>query len=444
MLRGDESAGVLIDCSGETPEVLARLPGKPLEVIRGWMRQKRGPRLPGLPPCLGGLAGYFSYDLVRTLERLPEIARPDLPVPLYHLAVVTECLVYDQVGRTLYSAVWQDVTPEERQDSRRLRAAFDRARETAERQAQQWIAGESDPPPLPPDLEQTSSGPRQARFSLSRKKFVAAVRRIQEYIAAGDTYQVNLSLRESRPLRAAPEEIYEALRQINPSPYMGLLRFPGLTLVSGSPELLVRLHGDRLEARPIAGTRPRDRIEEKDRSLAEELMTNPKEKAEHLMLVDLIRNDLGRVSRFGTVKVRDFMVMEDYSHVRHIVSHIEGSLAEGLDALDVVAATFPGGTITGAPKVRTMEIIEELEPVRRGPYTGSIGWISPGGEMELNITIRTLLVENGWAHVQAGAGIVADSIPAREYEESLSKARALWAAVEAAEARLPPSVNFRQ
>ena len=439
ILQGNETEGALIHVGGDGSRAPERMPGSPLEVIRAWLLKNRGPRLPGLPPCLGGLAGFFSYDLARTLERLPAIARRDIAFPLYALADVSECLIYDHTDQTLYSAVWHTVTDSERSDRDRLHAAFEHCRKTADNLAQRWVSAETLSPELPAEasIDLTRSGGHNAEFSLSREGFIDAVRRIQEYIAAGDTYQVNLSLRETRALKAAPEDVYEALRKINPSPYMGLLRFPGLTLVSGSPELLVRLRGNRLEARPIAGTRPRDREREKDRSLAEELMAHPKERAEHLMLVDLIRNDLGRVSRYGTVKVRDFMVMEDYSHVRHIVSHIEGELAEGRDALDVLAATFPGGTITGAPKVRTMEIIEELEPVRRGPYTGSIGWINPGGEMELNITIRTLAVENGRGHVQAGAGIVADSIPVREYEESLNKARALWVAVESAEAAYP-------
>ncbi len=410
----------------------------PIEVIRGWLARNRGPRLKECPPCCGGLAGMFSYDLVRTLEQLPETARADLDLPLYSLAVFDEGCIYDHRQELLYSVAWQSWTggaPKDDASLALLKAAFDRAGETVERHAAAWEKAERETGLAAPSSVLPGTPAAGPTHSLTRPEFIEAVGRIQDYIAAGDTYQVNLSLRETRPLNVPPESVYEELRRINPSPYMGLLRFPGYTLVSGSPELLVRLHNNKLEARPIAGTRPRNPESGRDRELAVELMAHPKERAEHLMLVDLIRNDLGRVSGYGTVQVRDFMVMEDYSHVRHIVSHIEGALAGGKDALDVLAATFPGGTITGAPKVRTMEIIEELEPVRRGPYTGSLGWINFADEMELNITIRTLIAEGRLAHVQAGAGIVADSVPDKEHEESLNKAKALWAAVEQAEAR---------
>ncbi len=439
IITGSETEGRVNAVSPDgTLELSERRPGRPLDVIRAWLARNPGPSIAGYPPCCGGLAGMFSYDLVRTLERLPETARADIDIPLYALAVFSEGCIYDHREAILYSVAWdrrEAGSPETDADHAALKAAFDRCGKTAESNAAAWIEAANAPSPTP-GLAAPPPTPSVAppAFSLDRGEFIGAVKRIQEYIAAGDTYQVNLSLRETRPLSIPAESVYEALRRINPSPYMGLLRFPGFTLVSGSPELLVRLHGDRLEARPIAGTRPRDQESHRDHELAVELMAHPKERAEHLMLVDLIRNDLGRVSRYGTVKVRDFMVLEDYSHVRHIVSHIEGRLTEGRDALDVIAATFPGGTITGAPKVRTMEIIEEFEPVRRGPYTGSIGWIGFAGDMELNIVIRTLVAEHGRAHVQAGAGIVADSVPEKEYEESLNKAKALWVAVEHAEA----------
>jgi para-aminobenzoate synthetase component I len=263
--------------------------------------------------------------------------------------------------------------------------------------------------------------------------YIAAVQRIQAYISQGDVFQVNLSVRQSRQLHTTPEEIYEALRIVNPSPYMGLLRFAGFALVSGSPELLVQLEDGILRTRPIAGTRPRGKDEQDDLRLAGELIDNAKERAEHVMLVDLERNDLGRISKYGSVQVKDFMVIEYYSHVMHIVSEVVGELAVGKDAYDVIAATFPGGTITGAPKIRTMEIIEELEPVRRGPYTGSMGWIDYNGNMEFNIIIRTLVAVQGMGHIQAGAGIVIDSVPEREYVESLNKAKAMWKAIEFSE-----------
>ena len=269
--------------------------------------------------------------------------------------------------------------------------------------------------------------------AFGKADYIAAVQRIQVYISQGDVFQVNLSVRQSRQLCTTPEEIYEALRIVNPSPYMGLLRFAGFALVSGSPELLVQLEDGVLRTRPIAGTRPRGKDEQDDLRLAGELIDNDKERAEHVMLVDLERNDLGRISKYGSVHVKDFMVIEYYSHVMHIVSEVVGELAEGKDAYDVIAATFPGGTITGAPKIRTMEIIEELEPVRRGPYTGSMGWIDYNGNMEFNIIIRTLVAVQGMGHIQAGAGIVIDSIPEREYMESLNKAKAMWKAIEYSE-----------
>jgi para-aminobenzoate synthetase component 1 len=266
--------------------------------------------------------------------------------------------------------------------------------------------------------------------SMDKARFGEAVRAVQRYIAQGDVFQVNLSLRQSRSSGLSPEELYEWLRRVNPSPYMGLLRAPDFALVSASPEQLVKLKDGRLSTRPIAGTRRRGRTPEEDLRMERELRTSEKERAEHTMLVDLERNDLGRVSAYGTVQVPEWMTVERYSHVMHLVSQVEGRLAEGKDAFDVLAAVFPGGTITGAPKVRTMEIIEELEPVRRGPYTGSMGWIDYAGDMEFNIIIRTIAAMDGMCHIQAGAGIVIDSDPEREFYECLNKAKALWKAVQ--------------
>jgi para-aminobenzoate synthetase component 1 len=306
-----------------------------------------------------------------------------------------------------------------------LRAARARALELAAR----WSAACAvTSPTLPPSV--APAHPLAASFD--EPGFVRAVARCQEYIAAGDTYQVNLSTRLEVPpvdtLRA-----YEALRSANPSPYMGFVRLPGVSLACGSPELLVEVVGGRIASRPIAGTRPRGADEAADLAWARELSGDTKEKAEHLMLVDLLRNDVGRVSRPGTVRVPEFMAVERYSHVMHLVSQVEGDLAVGAGPADVVRALFPGGTITGAPKVRTMQVIAELEPVARAYYTGSLGWIGASGELCLNIIIRSLWSAEGRAFVQAGAGVVADSVPAREYAESLRKAQApLLAAARAA------------
>jgi para-aminobenzoate synthetase component I len=291
-------------------------------------------------------------------------------------------------------------------------------------------------------LEEQSESPRWSTagsaaapsVSMTKQQFIEAVQRVKQYIAQGDVFQVNLSVRQSQPLLAHPFAVYKQLRTINPSPYMGYLHTPQFQVVSGSPELLVRKRGQRLETRPIAGTRSRGRTKTEDEQIAQKLLASEKERAEHAMLVDLERNDLGRVCAYGTVHVDEWMTVERYSHVMHIVSHVSGTIAPEYDAFAVIRAMFPGGTITGAPKVRTMEIIEELEPVRRGLYTGSIGWIDFQGNMELNIAIRTMVVKDGIAHVQAGAGIVIDSNPEHEYKECLKKAAALWRAKELSEA----------
>lgn len=271
------------------------------------------------------------------------------------------------------------------------------------------------------------------QIDFSQEAFQQAVLSIQEYIRQGDVFQVNLSLRRHLQLHADPADIYEWLRILNPSPYMGYLSSPGFSLASGSPELLVKLDGDVVSARPIAGTRRRGSNPDEDAAMEAELLGSEKERAEHIMLVDLERNDIGRIAAYGSVHVPELMTVERYSHVMHLVSQVEGQIAQGNNAYDVIAATFPGGTITGAPKIRTMEIIEELEPVTRGPYTGSMGWIDYNGDMELNIIIRTLAVLDGIGYIQTGAGIVIDSDPYREYRECHNKAKALIAALMCSE-----------
>ena len=271
------------------------------------------------------------------------------------------------------------------------------------------------------------------QVSIKDNEFQQSVRKIQDYIAQGDVFQVNLSVRQMKPLGVSALDVYNQLRILNPSPYMGYFHTPEFQLVSGSPELLVKKKGNEISTRPIAGTRSRGKNNQEDQRLADELIGSEKERAEHVMLVDLERNDLGRVSEYGSVEVNEFMAIEKYSHVMHIVSNVRGRLAPDCDEYDLIDSMFPGGTITGAPKIRTMEIIEELEPVRRGPYTGSLGWIGFNNDVELNIMIRTMLVKDNKAYVQAGAGIVIDSVPSNEYKESMKKARALWNAKELAE-----------
>jgi len=422
-----------------------RFAGKPLDVVRAWIAERKGPALPDGPKWTGGIAGFLGYDIARSIERLPEMAVDDLGLPDYLFLRLDELWIIDHEARELILAC-QARVPDETDDGG-LAVQYEEALRHTARMREIWdgIAAAAGSPEAQAERErmrellareQANFDPEtfgEVRLAMTKEAFMEAVRRIRRYIAQGDVFQVNLSLRQSRRLGVSAETLYEWLRLINPSPYMGFLRAQDFRLVSASPELLVRLERGRLATRPIAGTRPRGASPEKDARLEAELLNNSKERAEHLMLVDLARNDLGRVARFGTVRVPEFMTVERYSHVMHLVSQVEGDLVPGKDAFDALAAVFPGGTITGAPKIRTMEIIEELEPVRRGPYTGSLGWIDYSGNMEFNIIIRTVTVRDGVAHIQTGAGIVIDSDPLREYRECLHKAEALWKAVRCAE-----------
>lgn len=423
-----------------------------LHAVKEWMLPYRSPRVEEAPKFIGGCVGFWGYDVARCIEHLPQHAANDLPVPDFSFAMYNEVWIVDQETQEIYMAVHTGLSHELAQNELALQEAYRTAERAANTMYEKWNKlvyasrafehrkrreqileqshnrGEG----LSIDVEKLS----ELTPAFRREDFEQAVEKIQSYIAAGDVFQVNLSVRQSRPLQSSAEEIYEWLRMINPSPYMGLMRFGDFTLASASPELLVQLEKGVLRTRPIAGTRRRGANAQEDQRLADELIHNEKERAEHVMLVDLERNDLGRISEYGSVKVDDFMVIEYYSHVMHIVSQVEGKIAAGKNAFDAIAATFPGGTITGAPKVRTMEIIEELEPVRRGPYTGAMGWIDYNGDMEFNIIIRTLVAAQGIGHVQAGAGIVIDSVPSREYKESLNKAKAVWKAIEFSEQEL--------
>jgi len=390
----------------------------PLAYLRRWSREVRAPRLAGWPAFQGGLITLLGYELAAQFEPVRP-APADVRVPLAAFLEAHEACVFDAAKQELTVVVLCPVG----YPNSALRAARARALDLAARWSSAGAA-----PAFPPSA--APAVPLAASFD--EPGFVRAVARCQDYIAAGDTYQVNLSTRLEVP-PVDPLRAYEALRAANPSPYMGFVRLPGAALACGSPELLVEVAGGRVTSRPIAGTRPRGADEAADLAWARELAGDTKEKAEHLMLVDLLRNDVGRVSRAGTVRVPEFMAVERYSHVMHLVSQVEGDLAAGAGPADVVRALFPGGTVTGAPKVRTMQIIAELEPVARAYYTGSLGWIGASGELCLNIIIRSLWAAEGRAFVQAGAGVVADSVPAREYAESLRKAQApLLAAARAA------------
>ncbi|MCM3575849.1 aminodeoxychorismate synthase, component I [Mesobacillus subterraneus] len=393
------------------------LEGNPLEIMKNQMEMYHVPEVEGLPDFQGGAIGYLSYDYARYIEKLPALAKDDSGIPEVYFLLFKDWFVFDHKTDELWLMALTEKGQEKQTEDR----------------LSEWLAQwEADVPEV---LAEKKPAADELQVSMDESEFIEAVKKVQQYIAQGDVFQVNLSVRQSKPIETEALEVYRQLRRLNPSPYMGYLHTQDFQLVSGSPELLAKVKGSEVSTRPIAGTRSRGRTDEEDLQLANELINNEKERAEHVMLVDLERNDLGRVCKYGTVEVNEFMVIEKYSHVMHIVSNVRGELAEGETWFDVVNATFPGGTITGAPKVRTMEIIEELEPVRRGPYTGSLGWFGFNGNMELNIIIRTMLVKDGMAHVQAGAGVVIDSIPANEYKESLKKAIALWKAKELAEGK---------
>jgi para-aminobenzoate synthetase component I len=392
-----------------------RLVGNPLHLLKDYMSQYHVDKIEGLPSFLGGAIGYISYDYARYIEELPELAKDDLGMPEVYFFIVKEWFVFDHENDVL----WMLFLAENDQE--------------IDHKISEWEKRWQIEHTLNTPLKVKETDPSHLEVSMTEAEFKQAVQEVQQYISMGDVFQVNLAVRQSKPIEIEALEVYEQLRSLNPSPYMSFLHTPDFQLISGSPELLVKKNGTEISTRPIAGTRSRGKSNEEDIKLSNELIENEKERAEHVMLVDLERNDLGRVCKYGTVEVNEFMVIEKYSHVMHIVSNVKGELAENKTSFEVIDAVFPGGTITGAPKVRTMEIIEELEPVQRGVYTGSLGWIDFSGDMELNIIIRTMLVKEGMAHVQAGAGIVIDSNPNHEYKESLKKAAALWKAKEMAE-----------
>jgi anthranilate synthase component I len=395
--------------------------GNPLGDLERRLRERTPARVPGLPRFWGGAVGYFGYDVVRQIERLPERAARDLDLP-DALVVFTDVVL--AIDNLLGRAMAIRAVPTE--DGLSDEELADRYRETGRRLRAVVERLHSGEPPAPLTLRAEPARDPPFRSTMAPEEFQEAVARIREYIYAGDAFQVVLSQRLDVPLEGSAFELYRALRSLNPSPYLYFLEMDEVTLVGSSPEVLARLEGGTVTVRPIAGTRSRGRDPEEDRALEADLLSDEKELAEHRMLVDLGRNDVGRVARYGSVRVPELMAVERYSHVMHIGSQVEGDLREGLSALDVLRACFPAGTVSGAPKVRAMEIIEELEPVRRGPYAGAVGYVGYGGlAMDTAIAIRTVLVHRGKAFVQAGAGVVADSDPVREYEETLNKARAL-------------------
>ena len=393
--------------------------GETLEELEKLVSHYKLPFQLDLPDFQGGAIGFISYDYARKIEVLPNLAEDDLQIPDIYFHIYDCWAVLDvkteMVTLMKLSTCEVDLVELEKEYMNAAEMGMD---------ARMFHPGSA---------MEIGEDHAELHVSVTSSEFEAAVLQIQRYIAQGDVFQVNLSVRQSKELKVSPISMYEALRAFNPSPYMAYIQAPEFSVVSGSPELLVKKKGTVLSTRPIAGTRPRGKSDTEDIILANELIENEKERAEHVMLVDLERNDLGRVSTYGTVEVDEFMVIERYSHVMHIVSNVKGILRAGTSNTEIIRAMFPGGTITGAPKIRTMEIIEELEPFRRGLYTGSIGWLGFSGDLEFNIVIRTAFIQNGMAHIQAGAGIVIDSVPSAEYVESLNKAKAVWQAKAMAE-----------
>jgi anthranilate synthase component 1 len=413
------------DVDGGGPPQVAEWPTPdPSAALAEVMGEWRPVEIPGLPRFWGGAVGWLSYDCVRAFEDLPARARRDLDVPDLCMAITDTLVIFDNLRQTLKVVATPYVPRPEKAE-----AAYDRAIARIDA----IVAALRAPRQPLRALEPPRAGeplPAPPPSSFGKAEFLSAVDAVKEYILAGDAFQVVLSQRfQAARDGVDPLDVYRALRVINPSPYMFHLQYPEGQVTCASPEVLVRCVGGRVELRPIAGTRPRGRTPEEDERLQAELIADPKERAEHLMLIDLGRNDVGRVSEVGSVRVTEQFVIERYSHVMHLVSHVVGKLADGKTWVDVLRAAFPAGTLSGAPKIRAMEIIDELEPHRRGLYGGAVGYVSYSGNMDLCIAIRTLVTRGDSIYVQAGAGLVADSVPEAEWEESVNKARAVLRAV---------------
>ena len=408
---------------GSNPFIILRYrDGKPadfMQNVRQTMARFRAVRLPSLPPFTGGVVGYFGYDMVRTIEDIPQSGVNDLGVDDAVLMFYRTVLAFDHVRHQIHiiTNLLVDETSE--------------PIETQYQNAVEEIAGIEALLRAPFELPSAavSEGDLVIKSNFAKDDYLKAVAAAKEYIAAGDIFQVVLSQRFEVELPASPFDVYRALRVVNPSPYMYFLKMPDTSIVGSSPEMLVKIRNGEISYRPIAGTRPRGKDEAEDEKLGQELLADEKERAEHVMLVDLGRNDLGRVSKYGTVRVEDFMFIERYSHVMHLVSSVKGELREGLDRWDTLMACFPAGTVSGAPKVRAMEIIDELEPTKRGVYAGSVMYLDFSDNLDSCIAIRTLVVRGNKGYIQAGGGIVADSVPENEYAETVNKARALMRAI---------------
>src|SRR5262245_6281116 len=425
-VSGDERVEITLERhDGETEKREAPM----LDVLRDLMRPHRPVKVAGLPPFSCGAVGFFGYDAVRWFERLPARAKDDLGIDTAVVMFFSSLLAFDHLKHQIH--IIANVFTEGEKDGDSLREKYIAAcSEIARLEAS--LAAPVELPPAPRRAE-----PLQVQSNMSKEYYLQSVERIKEYIRAGDAFQVVFAQRFETDLASHPFQVYRALRVVNPSPYMFFLKLGGnQTLLGASPEMLVKCEGRELEYRPIAGTYKRGATEAEDQELAAKLVADEKERAEHVMLVDLGRNDLGRVAEYGSVKVADLMFVERFSHVMHLVSSLRARLREGLDCFDALAATFPAGTLSGAPKVRAMEIIDELEPTRRGAYAGSVMYFDYSGNLDSCIVLRTLYARGRKAYVQAGGGIVADSVPETEFMETVNKSRALIRAIEIAEKEL--------
>ena len=408
----------------------------PLDIIKKEIRVYSPVSVKGLPRFYGGLVGYIGYDTVRFFERIPDLKKPGLDLPDMFFMVADTILIFDGLKQKIkiVSNAYldgKDYTEAYSKAIEKIDKVVERLKRPMKKQRVK-SREQGDPGVQCPDVNTEFSSDYSSSF-ITQKAFEKAVLKGKDYIMSGDIVQVVLSQRFERSSDVDPFHVYRALRVINPSPYMYYIDTGNAKIVGSSPEILVRLEGQKIILRPIAGTRKRGETEEEDATLEAELREDPKEKAEHIMLVDLGRNDVGRVAEVGSVKVTELMTVERYSHVMHLVSNVEGNLKNRLDAFDVLRSCFPAGTVTGAPKVRAMEIIEDLEPTKRGPYAGAVGYFSYSGNLDMCITIRTLVIKDNKVYVQAGAGIVADSIPLREHTETLNKAMGMMRAVDMAE-----------
>ncbi len=420
-IKGNE---VVVEKNGQAKSILITQ-GNPLVGLKDILARYQPVDVEGLPRFSGGAVGFVSYDMVRSFEDLPEDTVDDLQVPDARFVITDTLLIFDNVAQTI------KIVSNAHVDNENIEESYNQAVKNIDAIEKKLRTS------LPVDVNNKNSSKTDSlnriESNFKKEHFINSVQKIKNYILEGDVIQVVLAQRLKFNISKDPFTIYRALRSINPSPYMYYLKFGDLEIVGSSPEILVRLEGEKIEVRPIAGTRKRGQSEEEDQALENDLLNDEKELAEHIMLVDLGRNDVGRVAKTNSVSVNEKFTIERYSHVMHIVSNVQGELKQGLDGYDVLAATFPAGTLSGAPKVRAMEIIEELEPTRRGLYGGAVGYISFNGNMDTAIAIRTLLIKNKTAYLGVGAGIVADSIAENEFEETMNKGKALLKAIELAE-----------